>query len=399
MDKYQNEQLNTQALDAKALDAKQRAMELVSKMTLEEKVSQLSYNAAAIERLGVPSYNWWNESLHGVARAGTATMFPQAIGLAAMFDDEMMRQVASVCSTEARAKYNASIKYGDTGIYKGLTMWSPNINIFRDPRWGRGQETYGECPFLTARLGVAFVEGLQGNESVLKTAACAKHFAAHSGPEGIRHEFNAEVSMKDLEETYLPAFETLVKEAKVESVMGAYNRLNGEAACASTFLANKLKDWGFQGHFVSDCWAIGDFHTKHQLTNSPEESAALALKSGVDCNCGDGYYCLLDALDEDLVTEEPVTESVTRLMTTRMKLGMFDPSTPYDQISYDIVSCKAHKSLSQTCAEKSIVLLKNNGILPLDANTIKSIGVIGPNASSVDALRGNYYGSSDELLS
>ena len=336
MNDYLNEQLS----------ARERAVDLVSKMTLEEKVSQLSYNALAVDRLGIPAYNWWNESLHGVARAGTATMFPQAIGLAAMFDEKMMLQVADVCSTEARAKYNESIKHGDTGIYKGLTMWSPNINIFRDPRWGRGQETYGECPFLTARLGVAFVNGLQGEDKVLKTAACAKHFAAHSGPEGIRHEFNAIVNAKDLSETYLPAFETLVKEAKVESVMGAYNRLNDEAACASVFLTDKLKEWGFEGHFVSDCWAIADFHTKHQLTNSAEESAALALKSGVDCNCGDGYYCLLSAIEADLATEEDATASVIKLMTTRIKLGMFDQTCKFDEIGYENVSSEKHKSLS-----------------------------------------------------
>ena len=280
MEKYKNVNLSAQ----------ERAEDLVSRMTLEEKVSQLSYNAAAIERLGVPAYNWWNESIHGVARAGTATMFPQAIGLAAIFDENMMNRVADICSTEARAKNNQNNKNGDRGIYKGLTIWSPNINIFRDPRWGRGQETYGECPFLTARLGIAFVEGLQGQNAVMKTSACAKHFAVHSGPEGLRHEFDAIVSKKDLYETYLPAFEALVKEGQVEAVMGAYNRVNGEPACASAFLTSILKSWQFEGHFVSDCWAVRDFHTKHMITKTPEESAALALKLGCDCNCGDSYY-------------------------------------------------------------------------------------------------------------
>ncbi len=386
MEKYQD----------KALTPKERAIDLVSRMTLEEKVSQLSYNASAIERLGVPAYNWWNESLHGVARAGTATMFPQAIGLAAMFDDEKLLEVAEVCATEARGKFNQSQKYGDTGIYKGLTMWSPNINIFRDPRWGRGQETYGECPFLTARLGIAFVNGLQGNAENLKTAACAKHFAVHSGPEGIRHEFDAIATPKDLSETYLPAFEALVKEAHVESVMGAYNRVNGEAACASEFLTGKLEAWGFNGHFVSDCWAIRDFHTKHLITNTVEESAALALRLGVDCNCGDSYYYLLSAIKAGLVSEDYATESAVKLMTTRFKLGLFDGNPEYDAIGFDQVSSSAHKKLSQECAEKSIVLLKNNGLLPIKRDQIKTIGVIGPNAASIDALRGNYFGTGDE---
>ncbi len=386
MEKYQD----------KSLSPKERAVDLVSKMTLEEKVSQLSYNAAAVERLGIPAYNWWNESLHGVARAGTATMFPQAIGLAAMFDEERLFHVAEICATEARAKYNQSQRFGDTGIYKGLTMWSPNINIFRDPRWGRGQETYGECPFLTSRLGIAFVNGLQGDGEHLKTAACAKHFAVHSGPEGIRHEFDALASPKDLSETYLPAFEALVKEAQVESVMGAYNRVNGEAACASEFLTGKLEEWGFEGHFVSDCWAIRDFHTKHLITNTVEESAALALRLGVDCNCGDSYYYLLSAIKAGLVSEDYATESAVKLMTTRFKLGLFDGDPSFDTIGYDQVSSKEHKIYSQECAEKSIVLLKNNGILPINQDQIKTIGVIGPSAASIDALRGNYYGTGDE---
>ena len=382
----------------KSLSAQERAKALVSEMTLEEKVSQLSHSAAAVERLGVPAYNWWNESLHGVARAGTATMFPQAIGLAATFDEDLLKEVGDVCSTEARAKYNQNKKNGDRGIYKGLTIWSPNINIFRDPRWGRGQETYGECPFLTARLGLNFVKGLQGDKPVLKTAACAKHFACHSGPEGIRHEFDAVVADKDMYETYLPAFEVLVKEGPVESVMGAYNRVNGEAACASKFLTGKLDEWGFEGHLISDCWAVNDFHTKHKLTKTPEESAALALTCRIDCNCGDSYEHLLPAILSGLASEKDATESATRLMTTRVKLGMFDDACEYDEIGYDKVSCDEHKALSQQTAEKSIVLLKNNGILPLDKAKYKSIGVIGPNAASIDALRGNYYGTADEYV-
>ncbi|HAS73822.1 MAG TPA: glycosyl hydrolase [Clostridiales bacterium UBA8960] len=380
------------------LSAEIRAEDLVSRMTTEEKVSQLSYNAAQIERLGIPAYNWWNEALHGVARAGTATMFPQAIGLAATFDEALLQKVGDICSTEARGKYNQSRKFGDTGIYKGLTIWSPSINIFRDPRWGRGQETYGECPFLTARLGIAFVKGLQGDQAHLKTSACAKHFAAHSGPEGLRHEFDAIVGPKDLNETYLPAFEALVKEGKVESVMGAYNRLNGELACASPFLMGKLSEWGFDGHFVSDCWAVRDFHTKHMVTQTAEESAALALSCGVDCNCGDSYEYLMPAINAGLVAPDYATESAKRLMRTRIRLGMFDEHTDFDQIGYDVVSCDAHKKYALTCAEKSMVLLKNNGLLPLDPSKIGSIGVIGPNAASLDALRGNYFGTCDEYV-
>jgi beta-glucosidase len=386
MEKYRDESLSVE----------ERAEDLVSKMSVEEKINQLRYDAYGVERLGIPAYNWWNEALHGVARAGTATMFPQAIALAATFDDELLKKVADICSTEARAKYNQNKKNSDFGIYKGLTMWSPNINIFRDPRWGRGQETYGECPYLTSRLGVAFVKGLQGEDEIMKTSACAKHFACHSGPEGIRHEFNAEVNNKDLNETYLPAFEALVKKANVESVMGAYNRLNGEPACASEYLTGKLDEWNFEGHFVSDCWAIRDFHTKHNITKSAAESAALALKHRCDLNCGDTYLHLITAFHEGLVTEDDITQSAVRLMKTRIKLGMFDESTKFDSLGYEMVSNHEHKQFALECAQKSMVLLKNDGILPLDANQIGTIGVIGPNADSLDALRGNYYGTADE---
>ncbi|MBF4692344.1 glycoside hydrolase family 3 C-terminal domain-containing protein [Fusibacter ferrireducens] len=386
MEKYQNTKLTPQ----------ERAEDIVSKMTLEEKVSQLRYDAFEIERLGLPAYNWWNESLHGVARAGTATMFPQAIGLAATFDENLIGNVGDICATEARAKYNASKKQGDCGIYKGLTMWSPNINIFRDPRWGRGQETYGECPYLTSRLGVRFAKGLQGDQPVLKVAACAKHYAGHSGPENVRHQFDAEINDKDLNETYLPAFEALVKEAQVESVMGAYNRLNHEPACASDYLMDKLKAWGFDGHFISDCWAIRDFHTHHKITSTPAESAALALNMGCDLNCGNTYQHLLEALEAGLVSEEVVTASAERLMRTRIRLGMLDETCAFDDIGYEQVSSEAHKAYSLECAQKSMVLLKNNGLLPLDQNKIDKIAVIGPNASSIEALRGNYYGTADE---
>ena len=300
-------------------EAKRKAKELVGKMTLEEKASQLRYNAPAIERLGIPAYNWWNEALHGVARAGTATVFPQAIALAAMFDEDLQEKIGEVISEEARAKYNGQSRHGDRDIYKGLTVWSPNINIFRDPRWGRGHETYGEDPYLTGRLGVRFIRGLQGNGKYLKTAACSKHFAVHSGPEAVRHEFNAEVNQKDLNETYLPAFKVTVQEGSVESVMGAYNRVNGEPACGSkTLLTDILREkWGFQGHVVSDCWAIRDFHVNHKVTATAPESAALAIKNGCDLNCGNTYLHILEALRDGLITEEDITVACERLFTTR----------------------------------------------------------------------------------
>ena len=379
-------------------EARKKAQELVSKMTLEEKASQLKYDAPAIKRLGVPAYNWWNEGIHGLARSGTATMFPQAIGLAAMFDTDLVFKAADITSTEARAKYNEYSKRGDRDIYKGLTLWAPNINIFRDPRWGRGHETYGEDPYLTAECGKAYVNGLQGSGKVLKTAACAKHFAVHSGPEAVRHEFNAEVSWKDLEETYLYAFEELVKNAEVEGVMGAYNRVNGEPSCASEFLMGKLDKWGFDGYFVSDCWAIRDFHEHHMVTSSPVESAAMALKAGCNVNCGCTYVHLLSALDKGLVTEDEIRDSCVALMRTRIRLGMFDKSTEYDNIPYSVVSCPEHKAVSYECALKSMVLLKNKGILPLDKKSISTIAVIGPNADSRAALVGNYNGTADRYV-
>ena len=345
-----------------------------------------------------PAYNWWNEGIHGLARSGVATMFPQAIGLAAMFDTDLVFKVADITSTEARAKYNEYSKRDDRDIYKGLTLWAPNINIFRDPRWGRGHETYGEDPYLTAECGKAYVKGLQGSGKVLKTAACAKHFAVHSGPEAVRHEFNAEVSWKDLEETYLYAFEELVKKAKVEGVMGAYNRVNGEPSCASEFLMGKLDKWGFDGYFVSDCWAIRDFHEHHMVTSSPVESAAMALKAGCNVNCGCTYVHLLSALDKGLVTEDEIRASCVALMRTRIRLGMFDKSTEYDNIPYSVVSCPEHKAVSYQCAVKSMVLLKNKGILPLDKKSISTIAVIGPNADSRAALEGNYNGTADRYV-
>ena len=380
-------------------EARAKAHELVGKMTLEEKASQLKFDAPAIERLGIPAYNWWNEALHGVARAGTATVFPQAIAMAAMFDDDKMKEIADVIATEGRAKYNEYSKQEDRDIYKGLTFWSPNVNIFRDPRWGRGHETYGEDPYLTSRLGVKFVEGLQGDGEVMKAAACAKHFAVHSGPEALRHEFDAVASKKDMYETYLPAFEALVKEAKVESVMGAYNRTNGEPCCGSqTLLVDILrKQWGFEGHVVSDCWAVRDFHENHKVTTRPEESVAMALKAGCDCNCGCTYEFVVASAKEGLISEEEITTSCERLFTTRYLLGLFDGSE-FDEIPYEVVECKEHVDLAVDVARKSAVLLKNDGILPLQKEKLKTIGVVGPNANSRVPLFGNYYGTSSRYI-
>ncbi len=377
-----------------------RAEALVAQMTLEEAASQLRYDAPGIPRLGIPSYNWWNEALHGVARAGTATVFPQAIGLAAMFDGETLGEIAQVIATEARAKYNASRAEGDRDIYKGLTMWSPNVNIFRDPRWGRGHETYGEDPYLTSRLGVAFVKGLQGEGEHLKAAACAKHFAVHSGPEAERHRFDAVVGEKDLWETYLPAFEALVREAGVEAVMGAYNRVNGEPACGSPTLLKKIlrEKWKFEGHVVSDCWAIADFHNHHHVTDTPTQSAALALENGCDLNCGNTYLVLLQALQEGLITEEQIRLAATRLMATRIRLGMFDEDCEYDGISILENDTDEHNALAQKAAENAMVLLKNDGLLPLCLGELKTIAVIGPNADAVPALEGNYHGTSSRNL-
>ena len=379
--------------------ARKRAQELVSQMTLEEKASQLRYDAPAIPRLNVPAYNWWNEGLHGVARAGVATSFPQAIGMAAAFDTELMGQVGHVIGVEGRAKYNAYSAHEDRDIYKGLTFWSPNVNIFRDPRWGRGHETYGEDPYLTGELGKAFVEGLQGDGEVMQAAACAKHFAVHSGPEAVRHKYDARASKKDMRETYLPAFEKLVKEAGVEAVMGAYNRTNGEPCCGSkTLMQDILRgEWGFEGHFVSDCWAIKDFHEHHMVTDTAEESAAMALKAGCDVNCGNTYLHMMKAYQDGLVTEEEITQAAERLFTTRFLLGLFD-DTEYDKIGYDKIECSEHLALADRAAAEGVVLLKNNGILPLRKEQYKSIGVVGPNANSRAALVGNYHGTSSRYI-
>lgn len=371
-------------------------------MTLEEKMDQMLYNSPAIERLGIPEYNWWNEALHGVARAGVATMFPQAIGMAASFDAELLQHIGDVVSTEGRGKFNEFSRQNDRGIYKGLTFWAPNINIFRDPRWGRGHETYGEDPYLTAELGKAYIRGIQGPDPEHpKAAACAKHFAVHSGPEALRHHFNAVADAHDLYDTYLYAFKECVKEAKVEAVMGAYNRVNGEPACGSrTLLKDILRTaWDFQGHVVSDCWAINDFHMNHHVTQTPAESAAMAVNNGCDLNCGTAFLHLNEAYEQGLVSEEAITEAVERLMEIRIRLGMMkDYPSPYETISYDVVECKEHTELAVEAARRSLVLLKNDGILPLRKEERKTIAVIGPNADSRNALIGNYVGTSSEYI-
>lgn len=383
---------------------KECAARLVQQMTLEEKVHQMVHAAPAIERLNVKAYNWWNEALHGVARAGAATVFPQAIGLAATFDEDLLEEVAGSIATEARAKFNMQQRFGDTDIYKGLTFWAPNVNIFRDPRWGRGHETYGEDPYLTSRLAVRFIQGLQGHdENYLKVAACAKHFAVHSGPENLRHEFNAEVSTRDLHETYLPAFRACVEEAQVEAVMGAYNRTNGEPCCGSELLLKRILrgEWRFDGHIVSDCWAIRDFHEHHKVTSGPVESVALAVNQGCDLNCGSLFLFLLDAVKEGLVSEPQIDEAVTRLFTTRMKLGLFDEleRVPFASIRYEEVDSAAMRELNRKTARESLVLLKNeNSLLPLDKSRLKTIGVIGPNANNRRALVGNYEGTASRYI-
>jgi len=383
---------------------KDRVDDLVSQMTLEEKVSQMVHDTPAIERLGVPAYNWWNECLHGVGRAGIATVFPQAIGLAATWDVDLIHQVATATSDEARAKHHDALRKGLHRQYFGLTFWSPNVNIFRDPRWGRGQETYGECPYLTARMGVAFVKGLQGDDAkYLKLVATPKHYAVHSGPESKRHTFNATADERDLRETYLPQFEACVKEAKAYSIMGAYNRTNGEACCASPTLLQKIlrEEWGFDGYVVSDCGAIYDIYANHKIVDTPEEATALAVKNGCELNCGQVYPALLDAVEQDLISENTIDRALKRLFTARFLLGMFDPpeQVPYAQIPYEIVDSPEHRAMALQAARESIILLKNaDGLLPLRKD-ISSIAVIGPNADNVEALLGNYSGTSAEPVS
>lgn len=388
-----------------------RVNDLVGRMSLAEKISQMGSEAPAIDRLGIPKYNWWNEALHGVGRAGLATVFPQAIGLASTWNPDLIFRMAGVISDEGRAKHHEAARNGIRDLYTGLTFWSPNINIFRDPRWGRGQETYGEDPFLTARLAVRFVQGLQGDDpTYLKTVATPKHFAVHSGPENERHFFNAVVSQRDLHMTYLPAFKACIVEGQAVSIMGAYNRVNGEACCASpTLLQTILRDdWGFQGYVVSDCGAIHDIYANHLLVKTAPEAAALAVKNGCDleCGCTYGIPChygqLAGASRQGLVTEAEIDRSVKRLFTARFRLGMFDPPdlVPYSQIPFSVVDSPEHRELALEVAQQSLILLKNQAnLLPLDRDAIKSIAVIGPNAAETLVLTGNYMGTPAEPIS
>jgi beta-glucosidase len=379
-----------------SLTPEERVNDLIPRMTLQEKADQLLYTAPAIPRLGIPSYNWWNEALHGVARAGYATVFPQSITIANSWDEGLMFNVANAISDEARAKYHEFQRRGKTGIYQGLTFWSPNINIFRDPRWGRGHETYGEDPFLTGRMGFEFVKGMQGDDpKYLKTVATAKHYAVHSGPEPLRHSFNAKVSEIDLRETYLPAFRTLVMDAGVYSVMGAYNMFRDYPCCANPILYGILRnEWGFKGYIVSDCWAISDFYKFTKFAKDPAEAAAQAVKAGTDLECGSDYKNLLEAVKRGLLTEDDINVAVKRIFTARFKLGMFDPDqmVPYAQIPFFVNCSDYNNSLSRQAAQKSIVLLKNEkNVLPLSKD-IKTIAVIGPNADNFESLIGNYNG-------
>jgi beta-glucosidase len=387
-----------------SLSFAERARDLVGRLTLEEKVSLMNHTAQGIPRLNIPAYNYWSEALHGVARNGRATVFPQAIAMAATWDKELIHQVATAISDEGRAKYHTALKRnGFTAQYQGLNFWSPNINIFRDPRWGRGQETWGEDPFLTGEMASEFVKGLQGDDpKYIKTAACAKHFAAYSGPEKDRHSFNAVMTRRELYDTYLPAFKKLVTQAGVEAVMGAYNRLLGEPCCASQLLINDIlrSDWNFQGHFVSDCLALSDFHLNHKITADAVESAALALSHGCDLGCDHIYTEIPEAIQRGLIAEADVDRSLERTLLTRFKLGMFDPpeDVPFTSIPASVVACDGHRRLAYRTATEAVVLLKNKGsILPIKPET-KKIFVTGPTATSMEVLLGNYYGFNDRMV-
>ncbi len=381
-----------------------RVNDLLHQLTIQEKISLLGYQSKSVPRLGIPAYNWWNEALHGVARAGKATVFPQAIGMAASFNDDLLYECANAISTEARAKYNLSSKNGNHLQYMGLTFWSPNINIFRDPRWGRGQETYGEDPFLTATMGTAFVKGLQGNDPMhLKAAACAKHFAVHSGPEKDRHQFNAIVDAKDLRETYLYAFKKLV-DSGVEAVMCAYNRVNGEPCCTShTLLQNILRnEWKFKGHVVTDCWALQDIYITHKTLSNAVEVAAAAIKAGVNLDCSNLLQDdVMKAVQQNLLTEKEIDSALAPTLRTEIKLGFFDDATqsPYKNYDEDSIANNYHRSLARKMAAQSMVLLENkNNILPLNKAQYRQIMIVGPNAASLDVLFGNYHGVSDHSV-
>ncbi|MBL7720477.1 MAG: glycoside hydrolase family 3 C-terminal domain-containing protein, partial [Chitinophagaceae bacterium] len=386
-----------------SLPVDKRVHDLLDRLTTEEKVSLLLYNSPGVERLGIPAYNWWNEALHGVGRAGRATVFPQAIGMAATFNDALLQQVATVISNEARAKYNIAVKNNNRGQYLGLTFWSPNINIFRDPRWGRGHETYGEDPLLTGRMGTAFVKGMQGDDPrYYKTVACAKHFAVHSGPEHSRHSFNAVVSANDLHNTYLPAFKKLVTEAKVGGVMCAYNRLDSLPCCGSSFLLQDIlrKEWGFKGYLVTDCWALDDIFRYHQYVKTPEEAAAIAIKNGVNVECGNTLNTLQNAMKQGLLTELDIDASLAINLEVLMKLGWFDKQdkTAFAQLGEKDINNEAGRQLARKTAAQSMVLLKNsNNTLPLSKN-LQRILVTGPNADDINVLLANYNGNSGNMV-
>jgi len=401
--RHVEEETNFLFLDTQ-LTFEERVEDLVGRLTLEEKIQQLNYDAPAVERLGIPAYNWWNECLHGVGRAGMATVFPQAIGMAATWNKDLMYEIGGVISDEARAKHHNFTRSGKRNIYYGLTFWTPNINIFRDPRWGRGQETYGEDPFLTGKMAVPFIRGLQGNDDkYLKLVATAKHFAVHSGPEYSRHSINLNVSNIDLYETYLPAFESTVHEGGVASVMCAYNRFRGEACCGSNLLLKSIlrEEWGFKGYVVSDCGALDDFYRKnaHEIVNTPEEAAALAFSTGTDLNCGSTSKYLLQAVEQQLISEESIDAVLKRLFMARFKLGMFDPENDiaYASIPYKVVRSKENLDKALQSSRESIVLVKNEGILPLQKE-LQQVAVIGPLADDYRVLLGNYHGTSDRLI-
>ncbi len=383
----------------------EQAKGLVAQMTLEEKVGQMHYESPAIARLGIPEYNWWNECLHGVGRAGKATVYPQAIGLAATFDKDNMSKISTIISDEARAKHHDFASHGKRGIYQGLTYWTPNINIFRDPRWGRGMETYGEDPYLAGELAVRFIKGLQGDDpNYLKLVATAKHFAVHSGPEADRHRFNAVPSPQDFLNTYSPHFEKVVKEAGVYSIMCAYNSYNGKPCCGNQELSGLLRnDWGFKGYIVSDCWAIRDFYddNAHDISADAKEASAIAVKAGTDLNCGSAYPALVQAVKDGLISEAELDVSLIRLMVARLKLGLFAPegAVKYAAIPYEVVDSEKHRLSALETARKSMVLLKNEDkLLPLDKNKIKKIAVIGSNANDLEVLLGNYNGYPTEPI-
>jgi len=385
-----------------AVPVEERISDLLSRLTLQEKATQMMHDAPGITRLGILPYSWWNESLHGVARSGRATVFPQCIGLAATFDEDLMTRLGTAISDEAWAKYNIAQKLENYSQYSGITFYAPNVNIFRDPRWGRGQETYGEDPYLTSRMSLGYVKGMQGNDpQYLKTAACAKHFVVHSGPEEARHSFDAVPPLKDFYETYTPAFETLVKEGHVESVMCAYNRTFGKPCCGSSFLLHDLlrEKWGFKGYVTTDCWAIQNFYKYHGTTPDEAESVALAIKSGVNLCCGNEFNGIPEAVKRGLITESEVDDALRILLRTRFKLGLFDPvnKNPYSAINENVIGCQKHIDLAYEAAAKSVVLLQNNkSVLPLKKN-LKNVFVVGPYAANQDVLMGNYNGLSDRM--